>query len=87
VAEEEQRLIAAMAAMAERHPRWGDRTATKMLRDQGWAVNEKRVERLWRKEGHRLSVLDQGVGPKGPRARREQLTEPSRPASASHLDL
>lgn len=47
-------LIAAMNQLAQRHPRWGYRMVTKLLKDQGWAVNVKRVERLWRLEGHRL---------------------------------
>ena len=54
VPEAEAKLVAAMNTIAARHPRWGYRTATKLLRDQGWTVNEKRIERLWRQEGHRL---------------------------------
>jgi putative transposase len=53
----EAKLVVAMNTIADRHPRWGYRTATKLLRDQGWAVNEKRIERLWRQEGHRLPRL------------------------------
>jgi putative transposase len=52
--EEEQQLIKAMAALAEQHPRWGYRAITKLLRDDGWPVNAKRIERLWRLEGHHI---------------------------------
>ena len=54
VPEEEALLVAARNALAERHPRWGYRTVTQLLRQQGWPVNVKRIERLWRQEGHRL---------------------------------
>ena len=31
--------------------RWGRRMAYRLLRREGWSVNRKRVQRLWRKEG------------------------------------
>ena len=34
--------------MARRFGRYGYRMVTGMLRTQGWAVNHKRVERIWR---------------------------------------
>jgi putative transposase len=54
VPETEAKLVKAMNELANKHPRWGYRSIAKLLRDQGWAVNVKRVERLWRQEGHRL---------------------------------
>jgi putative transposase len=36
---------------AKRHPRWGYRRAHAVLRREGWAVNRKKVQRLWREEG------------------------------------
>ena len=53
-AEYELRLVAAMNALAAAHPRWGYRTVWSLLRADGWQVNRKRVERLWRLEGHRV---------------------------------
>jgi putative transposase len=38
------------------HPRWGYRRAWALLRTEGWAVNRKRVQRLWREEGLRVPV-------------------------------
>ena len=35
-------------------PRWGYRRAHAQLREEGWAVNRKRVQRLWREEGLRV---------------------------------
>ena len=33
------------------HPRFGYRRITRLLRQDGWQVNAKRIYRLWRKEG------------------------------------
>jgi transposase InsO family protein len=37
--------------LAERFGRYGYRLVTGMLRVEGWRVNHKRVERIWRQEG------------------------------------
>jgi putative transposase len=37
-------------------PRWGYRRAHHHLRELGWEVNRKRVQRLWREEGLRVPV-------------------------------
>src|SRR6266511_92670 len=52
--EYELRLVAAMNALAAAHPRWGYRKVWALLRGEGWRVNRKRIERLWRLEGHRV---------------------------------
>jgi len=49
--DEEERLREWLRAFARRRPRWGWRRAAKGLRGEGWAVNDKRVRRLWRDEG------------------------------------
>jgi len=54
--EQERQLAAAMNALAAKWPRWGYRRVYQVLRDEGWAVNRKRVERLWRLEGHRVPL-------------------------------
>jgi putative transposase len=36
------------------HPRWGYRRAHAQLRGQGWCVNRKAIQRLWRQEGLRV---------------------------------
>jgi putative transposase len=53
-AEYELRLVAAMNELAAAHPRWGYRRVWSLLRAEGWLVNRKRIERLWRLEGHRV---------------------------------
>ena len=53
-AEYELRLVARMNELAAAHPRWGYRMVWQLLRGEGWWVNRKRIERLWRLEGHRV---------------------------------
>lgn len=43
-----------MNELATKYPRWGYRMVWKLLRAEGWEINRKRVERLWRLEGHRV---------------------------------
>lgn len=50
----EQALLKRMNELAAAHPRWGSRPIWAMLRGEGFAVNRKRIERLWRLEGHRV---------------------------------
>jgi putative transposase len=53
-AEYELRLVARMNELAAEHPRWGYRRVWSLLRSEDWRVNRKRIERLWRLEGHRV---------------------------------
>jgi putative transposase len=48
---DEQGLREALRAFAVARPRWGWRRAAQQLRRDGWQVNDKRVQRLWRDEG------------------------------------
>ena len=50
---DEPALIARIVALATRFGRYGYRRITARLRQEGWRVNPKRVERLWRQEGLR----------------------------------
>lgn len=50
----EARLVKQMREFSERYPRWGYRTIHALLVEDGWQVNRKRVERLWRE--HELQV-------------------------------
>jgi putative transposase len=49
-------LRAELRAFSVKRPRWGYRRAHHHLREEGWAVNRKRVQRLWREEGLRVPV-------------------------------
>jgi putative transposase len=66
-AEYELRLVARMNEPAAQHPRYGYRRVWALLRSEGWRVNRKRIERLWRLEGHR--VPPRRTGSSGGRAR------------------
>lgn len=48
---DEGRLVQRMLSLVGRHPRYGYRRITALLRREGWVVNRKRVFRLWRREG------------------------------------
>ena len=50
----EQQLVRRMNELTAQHPRWGYRTICALLRAEGFAVNKKRIERLWRLEGHKV---------------------------------
>jgi len=49
--EDEAALIADIIELVRQVGRFGYRRITKMLKAAGWAVNHKRVERIWRREG------------------------------------
>jgi putative transposase len=55
-AEDDTALRAELRQFSVDRPRWGYRRAHHHLREQGWAVNRKRVQRLWREEGLRVPV-------------------------------
>jgi putative transposase len=40
--------------LSRSHPRWGYRRAHAVLGEQGWRVNRKAIQRLWREEGLRV---------------------------------
>ena len=48
---DEERLRAWLRDFSRRHPRWGWRRAVTDARKAGWAVNHKRIHRLWQDEG------------------------------------
>ena len=47
-------LRTALRTFSRRRPRWGYRQAHQHLLEQGWSINRKRVQRLWREEGLRV---------------------------------
>jgi putative transposase len=48
---DDELLTADIIRLASRYGRYGYRRITAMLRSEGWTVNAKRVERIWRREG------------------------------------
>jgi transposase InsO family protein len=51
VRSEEERLTVEIVNLATRYGRYGYRRITALLNQEGWKVNHKRVERIWRREG------------------------------------
>ena len=51
VPSDEPRLLKRIVELASDYGRYGYRRVTALLRREGWTVNHKRVERLWRQEG------------------------------------
>jgi transposase InsO family protein len=50
-ADDEAALTADIVELAKRYGRYGYRRIAALLRNAGWSVNRKRVERIWRREG------------------------------------
>lgn len=54
VAEDDQALRRALRKLSEDRPRWGYRRAHGHLLSEGFSLNRKRVQRIWREEGLRV---------------------------------
>ena len=48
--------------LAEKYGRYGYRRITALLKAEGWCINHKRVERIWREEGLRVPQKQQKRG-------------------------
>ena len=79
---EEVQLTTRIVDLASAYGRYGYRRITALLREEGWHVNHKRVERIWRQEGLK-------VPPKQPKRGRLWLNDGScirlRPAYPNHV--
>jgi transposase InsO family protein len=51
IPDDEERLVEHIVTLASQYGRYGYRRITALLRNEGWEVNHKRVERIWRREG------------------------------------
>ena len=54
VPDDEEILTSRIVALASQYGRYGYRRITAMLSLEGWSVNHKRVERIWRQEGLKI---------------------------------
>ena len=68
--DDEARLTETIVRLASQYGRYGYRQVTGLLRNDGWRVNHKRVERIWWREGLK-------VPKKQPPRRRLWLTDGS----------
>jgi putative transposase len=78
---EKEALVAAIRALALKHPRYGYRRVHEMLRRQGLVTEISRVQRLWKRE--RLAVKP--VKKKRKRRRGPWLSPPPRAAYPNHV--
>ena len=82
VPRDEPRLLKRIVELASDYGRYGYRRVTALLRREGWTVNHKRVERLWRQE-------DLKVPQKQPKRKRLWLADGScvrlRPSYKDHV--
>lgn len=56
-------LTADIVELAKTYGRYGYRRITALLRQAGWAVNAKRVQRIWRREGLKVPQKTTQAGP------------------------
>ena len=81
-ADDEEQLTVRIIALASDYGRYGYRRITALLRNEGWEVNHKRVERIWWQEGLK-------VPPKQPKRGRLWLNDGScirlRPEYPNHV--
>jgi putative transposase len=79
---DEPRLLKRIVELATEYGRYGYRRITALLHREGWQVNHKRVERIWRQEGLK-------VPQKQPKRRRLWLADGScvrlRPTHRNHV--
>ena len=82
IGEDEDELVARMTQLASEYGRYGYLRITALVRREGWQVNHKRIERLWRREGLKVPA-------KQPKRRRLWLHDGScirlRPAYRDHV--
>lgn len=82
IKDDEAALTARIIELATKYGRYGYRRITALLRNEGWQVNHKRVERIWRREGLK-------VPQKQPKRKRLWLDENScvrlRPQYRNHV--
>ena len=50
------RLAKALRGVAKRYLQWGYRLAGRFLRQRGWWVNLKRIQRVWRQCGFQVPI-------------------------------
>lgn len=60
----EDKLVVRMIELADEHPKWGYRMIYGLLVEEGWPVNRKRIERLWRREGLQVPPMKGKSGQK-----------------------
>ena len=60
--DDEAQLRERIVYLASRFGRYGYRRVTALLQAEGWPVNHKRVERIWRQEGLKVPTKQRKRG-------------------------
>ena len=60
--EDLESLVANMIELTRQFGRYGCRRVVALLRDAGWQVNDKKVERLWKREGLKVPMKQAKIG-------------------------
>ena len=68
--DDEEQLTADIIELARQYGRYGYRKIAALLRHAGWLVNDKRVERIWRREGLKVPQNNRNAGACGSRTAR-----------------
>ena len=86
---EEDNLTAEIKMLSLKHPRYGYKRITELLRRSGWRVNRKRVHRIWRQQGLKVPVRRRKKSrlPAGERALDKAQTRAPRPRLVLRLRL
>ncbi len=70
---EEHKLRRRIRELGQRHVRWGRRLVYRRLRLEGWSVNHKRVQRIWREDGLQRPLSRRRKRSRPPGCKRELL--------------
>ena len=88
--ERDDALRERLRTLSGEHPRWGYRLAWGAVREEGWAVNRKKIQRLWREEGLRVPQRKRKrlrLGESTVPAKRLRAERPERPNHVWAIDF
>lgn len=87
VPDDEDALTAAIVARASEFGRYGYRPVTVLLKRDGWRVNHKRVERIWRREGLKVPKRNPSADGCGLTTGRASVSGRARPTMSGPMTL
>lgn len=87
LAGDDEALRAVLRRFATDRPRWGYRRAHDQLIADGWEINRKRVQRVWREEGLRVVRRPRKRPRAGENAGADKLLRATRPSEIWAIDF
>ncbi len=85
LADDEERLRERLRGISRAHPRWGYRRAHAQLCLEGFDLNRKRTQRIWREEGLRVPKKARNGAGSVRRPRRPTGSTPAAPTTCGRL--